>query len=40
MRVSAAALKQGLVTKAPRRTWKKPETKADAKAPAKAATKA
>ena len=25
IRVSTAALKQGLVTKAPRRTWKKPE---------------
>ncbi|HZL43421.1 MAG TPA: 50S ribosomal protein L28 [Verrucomicrobiae bacterium] len=25
IRVSTSALKQGLVTKAPRRTWKKPE---------------
>ena len=28
IRVSAAALKKGLVTKAPRRTWKKGEAKA------------
>jgi large subunit ribosomal protein L28 len=27
IRVSAAAIKQGLVTKAPRRTWKKEEAK-------------
>jgi large subunit ribosomal protein L28 len=27
IRVSAAAIKKGLVTKAPRRTWKKEETK-------------
>jgi large subunit ribosomal protein L28 len=27
IRVSAAALKQGLVTKAPKRTWKKEESK-------------
>ncbi len=27
VRVSAAALKQGLVTKAPKRTWKKDEAK-------------
>ena len=40
MRVSAAALKKGLVTKAPKRTWKKPETKADAKTETKAAGKA
>ena len=26
IRVSARALKEGLVTKAPKRTWKKPET--------------
>ena len=32
LRVAAAALKKGLVTKAPKRTWKKPEAKADAKA--------
>lgn len=31
IRVTASALKKGLVTKAPRRTWKKPE---EAKAPA------
>lgn len=35
MRVSAAALKQGLVTKAPKRTWKKPETKTEARPAAK-----
>ena len=28
IRVTAAALKKGLVVKAPRRTWKKPEAKA------------
>ena len=28
IRVSAAALKKGLVTKAPKRTWKKPEAEA------------
>ena len=28
VRVSASAIKKGLVTKAPKRTWKKPETKA------------
>lgn len=32
IRVSTAALKRGLVTKAPRRTWVKPEAKAAAKA--------
>jgi len=40
MRVSAAALKKGLVTKAPKRTWKKPETKAEVKVAAKATSKA
>ena len=40
MRVAATALKRGLVTKAPKRTWKKPETKADAKTETKAAGKA
>jgi len=40
MRVAATALKRGLVTKAPRRTWKKPETKPEAKAETKAAGKA
>jgi large subunit ribosomal protein L28 len=34
IRVTAAALKKGLVTKAPKRNWKKPE--AAAAAPAKA----
>jgi large subunit ribosomal protein L28 len=28
MRVAASAIKKGLVTRAPRRTWKKPEAKA------------
>ena len=28
VRVSASAIKKGLVTKAPKRIWKKPETKA------------
>jgi large subunit ribosomal protein L28 len=28
IRVSASAIKKGLVTKAPKRIWKKPETKA------------
>ena len=28
IRVTASALKQGLVTKAPKRNWKKPETAA------------
>jgi large subunit ribosomal protein L28 len=28
IRVSAAAIKKGLVTKAPKRTWKKPEAEA------------
>jgi large subunit ribosomal protein L28 len=28
MRVAASAIKKGLVTRAPRRNWKKPETKA------------
>lgn len=28
IRVAASALKQGLVVKAPKRTWKKPEAKA------------
>jgi large subunit ribosomal protein L28 len=32
MRVTAKALKQGLVTKPAKRTWKKPEAKAAAKA--------
>ena len=32
VRVAASALKKGLVTKAPKRTWKKPEAKAGAKA--------
>jgi large subunit ribosomal protein L28 len=40
LRVSAAALKRGLVTKAPRRTWKKPETKVEAGPATKAAGKA
>ena len=40
LRVSAAALKKGLVTKAPKRTWKKPEGKADAKPATKATAKA
>lgn len=31
IRVTAAALKKGLVTKAPKRTWKKEEAKAAAK---------
>ncbi len=31
IRVTAAALKKGLVTKAPKRTWKKEEAKAPAK---------
>jgi large subunit ribosomal protein L28 len=35
VRVAASALKKGLVTKAPKRTWKKPEAKAEGKAPAK-----
>jgi hypothetical protein len=30
IRVTANAIKQGLVTKAPKRTWKKPEAKAKA----------
>ena len=30
IRVSAAAIKKGLVTKAPKRTWKKPEAVAEA----------
>ena len=30
MRVAASAIKKGLVTRAPRRTWKKPEAKAKA----------
>jgi large subunit ribosomal protein L28 len=30
MRVAASAIKSGLVTKAPKRTWKKPEVKAKA----------
>ena len=29
IRVSASALKKGLVTKPPKRTWKKPQAKAD-----------
>ena len=28
MRVSASAIKKGLITKAPKRTWKKPEAEA------------
>lgn len=32
IRVAASALKKGLVTKAPKRTWKKGDTKAAAKA--------
>jgi large subunit ribosomal protein L28 len=32
IRVSAAAIKKGLVTKAPKRTWKKPEPEAKAAA--------
>jgi large subunit ribosomal protein L28 len=32
IRVSASAIKKGLVTKAPKRTWKKEEAKAKAKA--------
>ena len=39
LRVAATALKRGLVTKAPRRTWKKPEPKAAAKPETKAAAK-
>lgn len=31
IRVAASALKKGLVVKAPKRRWKKPEGKADAK---------
>ena len=38
IRVTANAIKQGLVVKAPRRTWKKPEAKAAT--PAKATTSA
>lgn len=30
MRVAASAIKKGLITRAPRRTWKKPEAKAKA----------
>ena len=37
VRVSAAALKQGLVTKAPKRTWKKEDAKASVKVAAKKA---
>jgi large subunit ribosomal protein L28 len=42
VRVAATALKKGLITKAPKRTWKKPEAKAGAevKAGSKAAAKA
>jgi len=32
IRVSASAIKKGLVTKAPKRTWKKEDAKAKAKA--------
>jgi large subunit ribosomal protein L28 len=32
IRVSASAIKKGLVTKAPKRTWKKEDVKAKAKA--------
>jgi large subunit ribosomal protein L28 len=35
IRVTANAIKQGLVTKAPKRTWTKPVAKAPAAAPAK-----
>ena len=35
MRVSTTAIKKGLVTKAPKRTWKKPETKVEAQPAAK-----
>ena len=34
VRVSAKAIKRGLIVKAPRRTWKKPEPVAAAPAPA------
>ena len=37
VRVSAAALKKGLVTKAPKRTWKKEDAKASVKVAAKKA---
>jgi len=39
VRVAASALKKGLVTKAPKRTWKKPEPKAEAQPAAKSAAK-
>lgn len=32
IRVATSALKKGLVVKAPKRTWKKPQPKAEAKA--------
>jgi len=35
MRVAASALKKGLIIKAPKRTWKKPEAKVAAKTGAK-----
>jgi len=40
VRVTTAALKKGLVTKAPKRTWVKPEVKAAAPAPVVKAPKA
>ena len=40
MRVTAAALKKGLITKAPKRTWVKPEVKAEAPKPVAKAPKA
>jgi large subunit ribosomal protein L28 len=40
IRVSAAALKRGLVVKAPKRTWVKPEVKAKPSAPVKPEGKA
>jgi large subunit ribosomal protein L28 len=36
IRVTASAIKKGLVTKAPKRTWKKEDAQAKAKAKAKA----
>ena len=39
IRVTASAIKKGLVTKAPKRTWKKEEPKAIASAKAKTKTK-
>lgn len=40
VRVAASALKKGLITKAPKRTWVKPEVKAEVKPVAKPAPKA